>query len=100
VGTTAEQLAKKPSRLAWAPRGGGSRGKTKEVHDLDHPLDTIVENAKRLRLRLDVDIGGHIIELSPTPCSLGLSATSQQYFSLRTNKPPPTSQQYSSLRTN
>jgi hypothetical protein len=27
-------------------------------------------------------------------CSLGLSATSQQYFSLRTNQPPVTSQQY------
>jgi hypothetical protein len=34
------------------------------------------------------------------PCSLGLSTTSQQYFSLRTNQPPATSQQYSSLRTN
>jgi hypothetical protein len=33
-------------------------------------------------------------------CSLGLSATSQQYFYLRTNQPPATSQQYSSLRTN
>jgi hypothetical protein len=33
-------------------------------------------------------------------CSLGLSATSQQYFSLRTNQPPATSQQYSFLRTN
>jgi hypothetical protein len=33
--------------------------------------------------------------------SLGLSATSQQYFSLRTNQQPAaTSQQYSSLRTN
>jgi hypothetical protein len=30
----------------------------------------------------------------------GLSATSQQYFSLTTNQPPTTSQQYSSLRTN
>jgi hypothetical protein len=29
-----------------------------------------------------------------SPCSLGLSATSQQYFSLRTNQPPATSQQY------
>jgi hypothetical protein len=27
-----------------------------------------------------------------SPCSLGLSATSQQYFSLRTNQPPATSQ--------
>jgi uncharacterized lipoprotein YmbA len=34
------------------------------------------------------------------PCSFGLSATSQQYFSLRTNQPPATSQQYFSLRTN
>jgi hypothetical protein len=34
------------------------------------------------------------------PCSFGLSATSQQYFSLRTNQPRTTSQQYSSLRTN
>jgi hypothetical protein len=34
------------------------------------------------------------------PCSLGLSATSQQYFSLKTNQPPATSQQYFSLRTN
>jgi hypothetical protein len=37
---------------------------------------------------------------TPSPCSLGLSATSQQYFSLRTNQPPATSQQYFSLRTN
>jgi hypothetical protein len=37
---------------------------------------------------------------SPPLCSLGLSATSQQYFSLRTNQSPATSQQYSSLRTN
>jgi hypothetical protein len=36
---------------------------------------------------------------SQSSCSLGLSATSQQYFSLRTNQPPATSQQYSSLRT-
>jgi hypothetical protein len=35
-----------------------------------------------------------------TPCSFGLSATSQQYFSLRTNQAPATSQQYFSLRTN
>jgi uncharacterized lipoprotein YmbA len=33
-------------------------------------------------------------------CSFGLSATSQQYFSLRTNQPPAISQQYFSLRTN
>jgi hypothetical protein len=35
-----------------------------------------------------------------SPCSLGLSATSQQYFSLRTNQPPAISQQYFSLRAN
>jgi hypothetical protein len=35
-----------------------------------------------------------------TACSLGLSDTSQQYFSHRTNQPPATRQQYSSLRTN
>jgi hypothetical protein len=34
------------------------------------------------------------------PCSFGLSATSQQYFSLRTNQPPAISQQYFSLRIN
>jgi hypothetical protein len=34
------------------------------------------------------------------PCSLGLSATSEQYFSLRTNQPPAISQQYFSLKTN
>jgi hypothetical protein len=34
------------------------------------------------------------------PCSLGLLATSQQYFSLRPNQPPTTNQQYFSLRTN
>jgi hypothetical protein len=38
--------------------------------------------------------------LAQRPCSLGLSATSQQYFSLTTNQPPATSQQYFSLRTN
>jgi hypothetical protein len=35
-----------------------------------------------------------------TARSFGLSATSQQYFSLRTNQPPAISQQYFSLRTN
>jgi hypothetical protein len=35
-----------------------------------------------------------------TACSFDLSATSQQYFSLRTNQPPAISQQYFSLRTN
>jgi hypothetical protein len=38
--------------------------------------------------------------LNQTACSLGLSAISQQYFSLRTNQPPTTSQHYFSLRTN
>jgi hypothetical protein len=31
-----------------------------------------------------------LIKVTPA-CSLGLSATSQQYFSLRTNQPPATS---------
>jgi hypothetical protein len=33
-------------------------------------------------------------------CSFVLSATSQQYFSLRTNKPPAISHQYFFLKTN
>jgi hypothetical protein len=33
-------------------------------------------------------------------CSIGLSTTSQQYFSLRTNQPLAINQQYFSLRTN
>jgi hypothetical protein len=32
-----------------------------------------------------------------TPCSLGLSATSQQYFSLTTNQPPATEPASSTL---
>jgi hypothetical protein len=35
-----------------------------------------------------------------TACSLGLSATSRQYFSLGINQPPATNQQYFFLRTN
>jgi hypothetical protein len=35
-----------------------------------------------------------------SPCSLGFSATGQQYFSLGTNQPLVTRQQYFSLRTN
>jgi hypothetical protein len=42
--------------------------------------------------------GGGVVTL--LACSFGLSATSQQYFSLRTNQPPAISQQYFSLRTN
>jgi hypothetical protein len=41
-----------------------------------------------------------IFSYSETPCSFGLSATSQQYFSLRINQPLATSLQYFSLRTN
>jgi hypothetical protein len=41
-----------------------------------------------------------VVNFSFASCSLGLSATSQQYFSLTTNQPLATSQQYSSLRTN
>jgi hypothetical protein len=35
-----------------------------------------------------------------TPCSFGLSATSQQYFSLKTSQPPAISRQYFSFWTN
>jgi hypothetical protein len=43
----------------------------------------------------------HLIESGlRVPSSFGLSGTSQQYFSLRTNQPPATSQQYFSLTTN
>jgi hypothetical protein len=46
----------------------------------------------------DEDPGERLVR--GAPCSFGLSATSQHYFSLRTNQPPTTSQQYFSLRTN
>jgi hypothetical protein len=39
-------------------------------------------------------------KVDSTACSFGLSATSQQYFSLRTNQPQTNSQQYFSLTTN
>jgi hypothetical protein len=43
---------------------------------------------------------GEVLCCELAPCSFGLSATSQPYFSLRTNQSPATSQQYFSLRTN
>jgi hypothetical protein len=43
---------------------------------------------------------GGLGEISEAIDSFGLSATSQQYFSLRTNQPPATRQQYFSLRRN
>jgi hypothetical protein len=57
------------------------------------------------RHRWGWDLGGDMVsffwwESESDPCSLGLSATSQQYLSLRINQPPATSQQYFSLRTN
>jgi hypothetical protein len=52
----------------------------------------------------DVEVRQEVIRLHfdfrYTARSFGLSATSQQYFSLRTNQPPALSQQYFSLRTN
>jgi hypothetical protein len=42
----------------------------------------------------------HFQVYSWTACSFGLSAISQQYFSLRTNQPPAISQQYFSLTAN
>jgi hypothetical protein len=47
-----------------------------------------------------VDVKFPVTSHSYSPCSLGLSATSQQHFSLTTNQPRATSQQYFSLRTN
>jgi hypothetical protein len=44
------------------------------------------------------DFGEYLDQRSA--CSFGLSANSQQYFSLRTNQPPAIGQQYFSLRTN
>jgi hypothetical protein len=41
-----------------------------------------------------------VLQLAESACSFGLSATSQQYFFLRTNQPSAISQQYFSLRTN
>jgi hypothetical protein len=49
---------------------------------------------------LDINTQGVHVSHQPPYYSFGLSATSQQYFSLRTNQPPATSQQYFSLRTN
>jgi hypothetical protein len=45
---------------------------------------------------VNVTFSGRLLhtKLTPSPCSLGLSATRQQYFSLRTNQPPATSHQY------
>jgi hypothetical protein len=43
---------------------------------------------------------GARVGLGRAPCSFGLSATSQQYFSFETNQPSTTSQQYFSLRIN
>jgi hypothetical protein len=53
-----------------------------------------------LEFLLDGVLVDLFIESHDPACSLGLSATSQQYFSLRTNQPPVTSQQYFSLRIN
>jgi hypothetical protein len=51
-----------------------------------------------------LQLSAKIIKFRPktsrSACSFCLSATSQQYFSLRTNQPPATSQQYFSLTTN
>jgi hypothetical protein len=51
---------------------------------------------KNVHMRTHVSIR----DLPHALCSFGLSATSQQYFSLRTNQPLAISQQYFSLRTN
>jgi hypothetical protein len=60
-----------------------------------------------LRLREHRIVGGllgwqhhGVPGVGDTPCSFGLSATSQQYFSLITNQQSATRQQYFSLRIN
>jgi hypothetical protein len=61
----------------------------------------IVASSKRNTLKPSFKTTAEVLHLpSSPPCSLDLSATSQQYFSLRTNQPPATRQQYFSLRTN
>jgi hypothetical protein len=52
------------------------------------------------RLGVKIKFGEGRLSAEETPYSFGLSATSQQYFSLITNQPSTTSQQYFSLRTN
>jgi hypothetical protein len=49
--------------------------------------------------RKHLEQGKHVTQ-SGALASMTPSATSQQYFSLRTNQPPTTNQQYFSLRTN
>jgi hypothetical protein len=56
---------------------------------------------QHVRTIFDVVDARASVFLSEFPaCSFGLSATSQQYFSLRTNQPPTIRQQHFSLRTN
>jgi hypothetical protein len=54
---------------------------------------SVAESGKKI-------VGSTLHDRLYSPCSFGLWATSQQYFSLRTNQPPATSQLYFFLRTN
>jgi hypothetical protein len=78
------------------------------VHIHIIPMDDkilLVSSASNVRHRIALGLLGAIIHVNRcTPgssaYSFGLSATSQQYFSLRTNQSPAISQQYFSLTTN
>jgi hypothetical protein len=63
----------------------------------------LAKKKRSSRKKEEEDALAHL-QVGPTcefaACSFGLSATSQQYFSLRTNQPSATSQQYFSLRAN
>jgi hypothetical protein len=61
--------------------------------------ESVLLQPQAARLHENTKLTSKELHYQPS-CSLGLSATRQQYFSLTTNQPPATSQQYSSLRTN
>jgi hypothetical protein len=61
------------------------------IHPSSFPVLTAVDHLACGQLRL---IRTFVVtqKYRVSACSLGLSATSQHYFSLRTNQPPATSQ--------
>jgi hypothetical protein len=59
-------------------------------------LDRIKETESQFLSKFPLRLAGPVF----TASSLDLSASSHQYFSLKTNQPPATSQQYFSLTTN
>jgi hypothetical protein len=82
----------------WEPTVVSSPGAPKPLWPLlPHTQRPARSSSRWCMERGDRGEGG---EQRLTRCSFGLSATSQQYFSLRTNQPPAISQKYFSLRTN